>query len=508
MRKKVSLLAGTAAANLFLALFWFVPALISFTYLYYLWVAYTYLYIFGKGTSIFQSLLFIIPLLLVECAATCFFEVQRHGWKRHVLWGFAGRLLFLFFVGLAVLCYPIGVKDAPNVFAPLLWRAHEIAKICWQASPLAAVFLFSALVFIYHKLVFRKRLLRFTATIFLPAAATAYLFSLLYFTPLDILHNLKKKPLAAVEKIFPRGEGKSLWFPHDLYVHPDDKWLAVSLGPTFRIERENEPNFLWLDIGSGRSEVFYGSQVRRFSSSCPEKIFFAPWHGSSLREYIPGTSHFREVKLPSRINGKPVREIFSVFHDCARGLVYAASNINPGIFVYDVNKQEVKRVVELSGKDGIWPSTHIFVVKPNHSRKSLFLSMYTEYPLAELDEKTFRLKSRSDCTWKVRNAFFDFAFSPDGKFVYAPAIFRGILFKFDARTLEVVKRIKIPPHSRSIKFSTDGKYLFLASYLDGEILVYDGLRERKVFSFYITPRVEALQTTKKYLYVVGARLGF
>ena len=64
--------------------------------------------------------------------------------------------------------------------------------------------------------------------------------------------------------------------------------------------------------------------------------------------------------------------------------------------------------------------------------------------------------------------------------------------------------MRAPFHVRKLEFSADGKYLYAGSYLGGDVAVYDAAASKKLGVFYVTPRVEALGATKKYLYIAGA----
>ncbi|MBI4656031.1 MAG: WD40 repeat domain-containing protein [Elusimicrobia bacterium] len=500
------------------------------TYCYlYLHQVYNYLYIISEKSSTTVALLFIIPLILLEFAATGLIDIRRHGYKKNVLFGLALRCLFFTVIGLAVFWYPVKARDSVNVFAALAWRWYEAVKIIWLASPIAGALWLLIIAALYIRLVVRKGLYRLTVTIIIPSTATISLFLLLYFYPASPLRRFHSAPPAGLENIFPSKDNiglqnqpwlKETFFPHDLYVHPQDKWAAVSMGPTFSSEKYSQPKFLWIDLhrnsGSAAPGVggyaddnkkfqafdVGGSQVRRFDTQCPEKIYFSSWHKSALFEYIPGSSSLKRISLPEKAGGWPVRELFSVYHDCSSKKVYIANNVNPVLFVYDARRNRLDKTIAFAGAEGMWQTTHIFVVKPNPLRKSLLLSMYGKYSLIELDEKTFEIKNKIK-TWDLRNGFFDIAVSPDGKYIYAPSAFRGIIFKFDAENFNVLKRIKAPPHCRTLKFSTDGQYFFAGSYLTGEVLVYDAATDKKILSFYVMPRIEAVFATAGYLYIIG-----
>jgi len=83
--------------------------------------------------------------------------------------------------------------------------------------------------------------------------------------------------------------------------------------------------------------------------------------------------------------------------------------------------------------------------------------------------------------------------SPDGAFLYVSAWFIGRLWKIDARTLEVVARFEVPPHSRRVQPSPDGSTLIVASYLTGEVLGLDartGAVRRRMF---VAPKPEGVR---------------
>ena len=96
------------------------------------------------------------------------------------------------------------------------------------------------------------------------------------------------------------------------------------------------------------------------------------------------------------------------------------------------------------------------------------------------------------------------ALSPDGSRVYAPSIFTQDIYVLNAEDLKIIGRIKAPFHVRKLEFSADGKYLYAAAYLGGDVAVYDAASSRRLGSFYVTPRLEGLSATGRYLYAAGA----
>ena len=50
----------------------------------------------------------------------------------------------------------------------------------------------------------------------------------------------------------------------------------------------------------------------------------------------------------------------------------------------------------------------------------------------------------------------------------------------------------------------DGALLYAASFLYGRLHVYDVAKNREAFSLYVTPKIEGLFQTRRYLYIYGA----
>ena len=74
----------------------------------------------------------------------------------------------------------------------------------------------------------------------------------------------------------------------------------------------------------------------------------------------------------------------------------------------------------------------------------------------------------------------------------------------DAESLKIIGKIDAPFHVRKLEFSADGKFLYAGSYLGGDVVVYEVSSSKRLGSFYVTPRIEGLSATKKYLYAAGA----
>ncbi|MCK5584415.1 MAG: WD40 repeat domain-containing protein, partial [Elusimicrobiales bacterium] len=495
--------------ELFLVL---VPAIFSCLQLYYIQNIYLYFYILSETRSAKLVFLAVIPLLISEFLATKFWEASKYGWTNRVKAAFFARCVILFGAGLIFFWYPVKMKDSAGLIAPLIWRWVDVVRISWEASIFPASFFLIFILFFYYQFTVKRRLFRFVSTLFIPFVATVLLFSLLYFNPTSFFRTWNLKRPSEVESVFPKEnsdfKNKFLpqgdFFPHDLYVEKNDAWAMFSNGPTFRSAKdEDKLSFLWINLKNLEFQAFLGGQIRRFYSECSDKFYFSPWHKSVLFEYAPGSKTFKNIDLPGEVAGEKVKELFSVYHDCQNKKVYVANNINPALFVLSSLDNKLEKSLSLVGKNGIRQGSHIFAVKRNPFRKTIILSMYPKYSLIELDEKTLAFKNKMGVI-QHRCAYFDVVVSSDGKYLYAPAIFRKQIMKFNAETFELVKKIKSEPHCRKLVFSKDGRWLFAVSYLTGKVLIYDVESDSMLTSFYVTPRAETLYATDKYLYIAGA----
>ncbi|MDQ7772278.1 MAG: hypothetical protein RDU13_02015 [Elusimicrobiales bacterium] len=500
------------------------PAAFALAQLYYIRSAHIYFY-HSLPLPLWAALIPPLPLLALEYAATRLIEGRRLGMTPAVRFGLYARLLFF-----AALCglfffYPAAAQGADSVFLPLVGLWHFVARTVWAASPLPAAAAGAAIAAVYWLLTYRRASFRLTATILLPGLATAGLFSLLYFFPESPLRPHRAPP-AVLEKIFPSpglvpADGEA-WpagamFPHDVYAAPDDSWAAASFGATFGPKPSPPPTFAWLDLRGGTYRSFReGTQVRRFSSECADRLYFAPWHRAEVLEYRPGAGELRRHPLPPSSAGSPVNELFSVHNACGR--VFALNNVNPALFELDGGGR-LLRALSLHEAGLLEKGSVVFQLIRNPFRGTLLLAVYGRDPgasdrermalgwgalpgrrILELDERTFSLVNSAETGYPSM----DLALSPDGKRLYAPGVFKYGIYELDAATLAFRRVIPSPSHVRSLKFSPDGKRMYAAAYLDGEIVAYDAVSMARLGSFYATPRPSALAVTEKYLYVAGA----
>lgn|GEM_PF-2678508 len=515
------------------------PLVASWLPLYYIQVVHLHL-IFGAARATAWAFVAAAPLLIFETAATGLLEARRQGWRPQVKAGLAGRCLFLTALAYLFFGMTLRAKGTPAIFTHWigLWPGH--ALFCWRASPLPAACAGGLLILVYARLTIRRRLFRLSTTVLLPGLATLLLFGLFYFYPASPLRTWGERRPPAVERIFPHERyagldqalgGQRVFFGRDLAVPPDDSWVMASLGATytgrvFGPGPNDQPNLIWADLRGARYRVFRGGAVHRFSSGCPDRIYFAPWNGARLFAYRPGADAPEPIDLPPEVLGRPVREIYSVCNDCRRGRVYIANNLNPALFVWDSVRRRLERTLPLAGVAGLEMGDNLWLVKRNPFKKTLLLLMFERYNIVELDEESLEPRKfvafpkAADLPWSFETALdlalsafiplspgtaMDLALSPDGRFLYAPSYYASGILKLDAETLAVVGRLPSPAmQCRRLEFSPDGRWLFAGSYMRGTVIVYDAAADRAVLSFYVTPKVEALFATKRYLYILGA----
>ena len=522
--RKAPLPAGFGAA----AFYFTAPAVATILELYYIRTVHSY-FLYFMPLPVWAAAAAALPLLAFEYAATRLIEARRLGPGPAVWRPMAARLAFLLALSALFFLYPIFAFGQASIFAPLIGLWLFVLLRTWLASPFPAAICGLGIAAAYWLLTFRRAAFRLTVTMLLPGASAVALFLLLYFFPFGPLREFHRSP-AELEKVFPAAGYLSpknepwrerVMFTHDLYVDPGDAWAAISFGATIGRTNDLPPTFAWVNLLRPEFKPFYeNTQVRRFSSETPAKLYFAPWHGHELVEYVPGADTVKRIQLPASVAGWPVEELFSVYNSGSR--VYAVNNLNPALFELDASGR-VLRTVSLVKAGLVDVGGVVFQLKRNPRKKTLLISLYGRDPsvrtdfrrlvcftnflgvlpgrrVFELDEKTLELVNASDPS----KVFLDLALSPDGRRIYASSIFTHDIYKLDAENLKITGVMRAPFHVRKLQFSADGKYLYAGSYLDGNVVVYDVASSEKLGAFYVTPRVEAMGATKKYLYIAGA----
>ena len=140
------------------------------------------------------------------------------------------------------------------------------------------------------------------------------------------------------------------------------------------------------------------------------------------------------------------------------------------------------------------------MIARNPRYKRLYLIMQGRYQFVEINEKTLA----AERFVKLPQDVFEVYVSPDGKGLYLPAAFSGVIWKMDAESLKITKKYRAPIHCRRVALSRDGKYLFAASYLTGDFIVYDSKTAARLWSAYVSPKLESMYLTDNFVYLLGA----
>jgi len=481
------------------------PLLVILGEVFFFHVLHHWLY-FGPTDIGHWVLLLALPPLALEVLFTRHYEVRRYGWRIWVILGLVGRIVFLLFCYYLLVYDPATHRNQPDIVHPIIGTWPLAMRLFWLASPYLGALLAVVLVACYA-LSCRLRVGRLTAVVVLPTLATYLLFYVFYFHPTSwwrfsngqrpdyVEHVWPTKGSAAVPRGMPRP-----FFPRAIYVHPDDHFVAVTSGATFGSDINQKPNFLWFDLRTRASKYLTQDTIRRFSSECPETLYFGAWHGPIFYGFDVASRRFHRHAVPKLVDGFRVVEFMHVLHACDQHRVYLANNNNPIIFVWDTAKQKLAKTIKLAhlpkGKYG----DSIAMILRNPKLRRLYVLKLGHYPLIEIDERTLTVRRQK----RLPYYGIDMAVSPDGSTLYVFGFMRGYVLKLDARTLEVQARFSAPVHGRRLLVSADGRRLYLASYLHGTLQVLDAETGRERLKIFVTPKIEGLYQTRRYLYLYGA----
>jgi hypothetical protein len=374
-------------------------------------------------------------------------------------------------------------------------------------SPVLSAVLMTGAASLFVGLTVLRGRWRLTTTALVPGALTLAMFQLFYFYPGSPARLEFRARSPEAERVFPAADltgnvplAGSTLFARDLHVLGDEQTVVATFGRTFSLLgfiEVDTPSLVQLDLGRRTYATMTTPVIRRFQSSCDERLFMSPWWGSRLLEVAPSTRAVSEHVLPSRVNGFPIDEITFVFNDCARGRAYVANNRNPVIFAWDTRRGALDRTVNLVGKRGIRLGDSIGDLVANPATNRLYLGMFGTWHLVELDAETLE-PTRA---LRLDADLWDTSVSPDGAFLYVSAWFRGRIWKVDARTLEVVARFDVPPHCRRVQATPDGNALVVASYLTGEVLGLDARTGEVLRRMYVAPKPEGLFVSAHFAWV-------
>lgn len=457
--------------------------------------------------------LLLAPFVAVELAATWALELPTRRGRtertREAI-ALAARLAFVAAYFWAIVVRAAQTAHTPDIHASLIVRWPYVFLLTLRTSPLLAAALLAPAAAGFALLAVRRCRWRLTTTALVPGAIAIAIFQLFYFYPRSPARLELHARAPEAERVFPAPgfagnvplDGATL-FPRDLHVLADERTIVGSFGRTFQLLGAIDvptPSLVQIDLDRRTYRSLSTSVIRRFQSSCDERLFMSPWHGSRLLEIEPSTRAVTEHLLPARANGHPIEEINFVLNDCARGRVYAANSRNPVVFVWDSRRGELLREVNLVGMRGVRLGDSVGLAIPNPALKRVYVGMFGTWHFVELDEETLAprrfLRLEAD-PW-------DLALSPDGAFLYVSAWFIGRIWKIDARTFEIVARFDVPAHSRRVQPTPDGATLVVASYLTGEVLGLDASTGAVRRRMYVAPKPEGLYVSAHFAWVSTA----
>lgn len=482
------------------------PAAFSASILIYFNELHYFLYL-GTATNRLWTLPLLIPPLVAELIFTLRFEAHRMRFRRSFIVGLVVRLIGIILIYYVLIWNTLALKGKYNTSISLIGKWPYVARFFWLPDPVLSVAIGIVLISLYLVITCRFRMFRFTTTMLLPLVGTFILFNVFYYHP-SFQEKLRcdKRP-AFVEKVFPFKHGDSMKrfgsrfaFSREIYVSPDDGFALFSFGSTFGRDTLDLPNVVYLDLRTKQILHIRMDTVRRFYSECPDAVYFAPWHYHNFYSFTEKTKTFSKFMLPSEIGGAPIEEINYVYHACDNGMVYFVNNRNPVFIAWDERSKKLKKAVSLVGRGGGMLGDSLGTISRNRLTGKLYLLAMGRHQVIEMDER----KIEPSRFLRLPHDGFEVDVSPDGKYLYVPAFFKGVMWKLDANNLKVIMRIKTPIHCRRVAVSDDGRLVFAASYFDGYIQVYDADTGRKLLRFYVTPKLEGMYLNKKYLYCMGA----
>jgi hypothetical protein len=452
-------------------------------------------------------LVLLAPPILFEIWFTRFFEVERFGWKTIVKLGFASRLTFIVCCFYFCVWYTLLFNNTPDPVLGLFRRWPDATWLFWAASPKLAVILGSVLAVVYLVFTCKYRLFRLQTTIILPAAATLLLANLLYFHPTSPYRLENGQRPEYVQQVFPSSEFsdseqifKVPLYAREVFVGPSDDFAVLTFGPSFGSERLNQPNFVWLDLENKSFEHKSMDQTRNFYSECPDTIYIAPWHDSSFYEFDPVSRTLLKFVLPESVAGFRVLEIMYIYHACDSSTVYLVNTRNPVLFAWDSQSKTLKHTIPLArlGLQNI--GDQIAAIGRNRISKRIYLISVGRYELTEFDEKTLKpLRSVH-----LPHDPFDIQVSRDGRYLYIAAFLKKVIWKLEAESMAIVNTFDAPRHCRRIALSPNEDLLFAGSYVSGEVAVINAQTGARLLDFYVSPKLEGMYVTKRYLYLLGA----
>lgn len=396
--------------------------------------------------------------------------------------------------------------DTPDIYAPLIGLWPVVATMPYIESPILGGIGLALIAAVYLWVTVHQRRFRMTTTLILPAIFTLALFQFYYAFPTSPLHFKSTAPDRSAERVFPfSGEGRdgtgTPFMARDIFVTDDESTVIASYGVTFQFFRPGEDlNLARIDLSKRLVQTHFGRVIRTFRSTCSDRLYAAPWNGSTVLEIDPANFHIEEIMLPGHMQGHRVEEIHGVVHDCERGHVIVANSRNPAVFIWNTSTRTVEKTLVTSDLKGVRVGDHVIPVAIHPTSRAVYLGTSGTKNIIELSPETME-----PVRWgETPDMPFDMTISPDGKFLYMTSFVSGRAWKIDNATLKVVLTFDVPIHSRRVAPSHDGKLVFILSYLTGELLSYDADTGRMLRRLRIGPKPEGLFVSNNYVWVSAA----
>ena len=465
------------------------------------------LFIFSSFSFSMWMLVLLAPPVVFEVWFTRIYEVRRHGWSPVVYLGLAGRIFFIVCCYYACVWYTLLFNNTPDPFLSLFRKWPYVIHLTWTASPKLAVILGAVVVGAYLGITVRHRRFRLQTTVVIPVAATALLAYLLYLQPTSPLRLEGGQRPPWVQKVFPGDEFpgstelfKTPMFAREVYVDPSDRLVVMTFGASYGGAINDQPNLVWLDLENRQFKFERMAQARNFFSECPGTVYVAPWHDRRFYSLDPQAGRLEEHLLPRRVGPFPIVEIAYIYHACDISTVYLANSRNPVLFAWDTRSQTLKGSLPLAVRGHLHFGDSLAGLARNQPRGKLYLVSVGKHELTEIDEDTLEPTRFIG----LPHDPFDVRVSPDGNRVYVSSFLQDKIWQLDADSLELEAAFNAPAHPRRIGLSPDARLLFAAGYLSGEVAVLDALDGSRLLDFYVTPKLEGMFVTGRYLYLLGA----
>lgn len=399
--------------------------------------------------------------------------------------------------------------DTPDIVAPLVGFWPYVVRFVYIANPFLGFIGVVGMVALHGWLTVRRRSFRLTTTLLIPGVFTLGLFHLFYHFPTSPLHMLPLDLEPPVQRVFPfenvATDSPDLvvpFFHRDLYVMEDESVFITSLGATFNNWLlSSHPNLARVDLSSREVQVHYGRPIRRFQSTCSDRLYAAPWNEPRVLEIDPVSFDIREFPIPLELNGYTFEEVFFVFHDCAGHRILVGNSWNPALIVWDTWSRSIVKIVGLVGEvEGIRKGDSIGVIQRNPVNGRFYVFLHSLRSIVELDGDSLEPLR----TGELPGPGFDAQISDDGAWFYATSFLTGAVWKIDTESFEVVLTFDSPVHCRRAEPTPDGASLLVLSYLTGEIISFDSRTGRERVRFRVGPKAGGLFLSKNYAWVSAA----